>query len=361
MARRQPRRRNAEEGAADYHRRNVILDKDLALKAMEWHGGQGSMIYSLASTAYAGHFVSPSMIDAAVNELESSKGDTPDLQRELEELIGELDARARFSSESTTKEYGLGDVDDGYATWLIERESNPAPGELSGPLRLKEKRDGLWVVGQGLVVPVESRGEGKELIQRLKRKPNGTGSTVLTFDSPLEMSEGLAEMDVALRRSRLERPTEFRLDWGSNAIVLDAAPDDPGVDQAIRALERGDHRFELQAMQYAANPKGGSPAQSAFYSVGGLWVGSMLGFGLGALVGGLAGLAAGGPPGAVMGGLLAGTVGAYAGGIWGAAAAARQGAPESRESQAARGAAIGAAIPFLPLFTAPAGAYLGAD
>jgi hypothetical protein len=135
------RTKNAHEGDPDYHRRNVILpygeraDQSLALRVLDWHGGQNSMLYSLGSTGMS-DYVSPSMIDAGVDELESiahkqkttkkghrlSKND----MRELKDLIGELDAVARFSSEFTTEEAGLGDVDSGYATWLMEDvEENP--------------------------------------------------------------------------------------------------------------------------------------------------------------------------------------------------------------------------------------------
>ncbi len=120
-------------GDKNYHRRNLIVDRDLVLRAMDWHGGQGSMVYSFASTGLE-DYVSPSMIDAAVAELEadlvSNKKAPKDRRlnrkevRELKDLIGELDAVARFSSEHTTKEAGVGDVDSGYATWLME-EDNP--------------------------------------------------------------------------------------------------------------------------------------------------------------------------------------------------------------------------------------------
>lgn len=352
------RQANAQDGDADYHRRNVILDEDLALKAMDWHGGQGSMVYSLASTAYAGHLVSPSMIDAAIVELEQDrrgehdKGDRK-LAEDLANLIGELDDVARFSDEHLYE-----GEDDGYATWLMETEQNPAPKQISGPLRVEKQSDGLWVVGQGLAVPVESRGEARELIRRLARRPNGGGATVISFDDPAGVAHGLEIMDLALRPSRLERPTVFHIDWGSSSIVLGGDPDDPAVDHAIQALEQQDLHFDVSAMPYAANPEGGTPGKAAGYAFLGHIIGGILGFGLGALVGGLAGAAAGGAPGAVVGALFAGIPATYVGGIWGAVEGAKRGAPPGLEQHGSTAAGIGAAIPYVNLFMAPLAAYL---
>jgi hypothetical protein len=114
----------AEPGDRDYHRRNLIVDRDLALRAMEWHGGQGSSVYSFASTAM-NDYVSPSMIDDAVSELESKnrKRHTKKSLKKLDQLIGDLDAVARYSDEYTTLAVLGEDEDSGYADWL--REENP--------------------------------------------------------------------------------------------------------------------------------------------------------------------------------------------------------------------------------------------
>lgn len=351
---------NASPEDPDYHRRNVVLEEKLALSAMEWHGGQGSMLYSLASTAYAGHLVSPSMIDAAIGELKQAQSwdnvkEDRALATELQDLIGELDGVARFSDEFTYE-----GEDDGYATWLMDKEANPAPKQISGPLRIQRQADGLWVVGQGVAVPVESSHEARELIDRLRRRPNSPGATVLSFDSVQDVGSALETMDLALRPSRMERPTVFRIDWGSHAIVLEGDPDEPGVSQAITALERGDHHFDVDVVPAvaAANPKGGTRGKAAGYAFLGQWIGGVLGFGLGALVGGLAGLAASGAPGAVVGALIAGAAGGYGGGIWGAWEGAQRGAPPGLERAGSTAAAMGAAVPYVNLFMAPLAAYL---
>lgn len=240
-----------------------------------------------------------------------------------------------------------------------QKKGNPAPKMISGPLRIEEQADGLWVVGQGIASPVESRAEAKRLIAQLLRRPNSPGATEIVFDDVTELAHGLETMDLALRPSRFDRPTVFRVDWEGQAVVLEGDPDDPGVSQAIRALERADVHFDVAAIPaVAANPKDGTRGKAAGYALLGMWAGGILGFGLGALVGGLAGLAAGGTAGAVIGALLAGAVGGYAGGIWGAWKGAERGAPAGLESDAAEAAAIGAAIPYLNWFLPPVLAYM---
>jgi len=115
----------ADPGDPDYHLRNLILPEDYAERVLEWHGGQGSYAYSLGSTGMS-NFVSASMIDAAVGELERDQGGswmTKEQEEELEKLIGDLDMVARFSSEFTAEE-----ANSRYATWLMEEGevvSNP--------------------------------------------------------------------------------------------------------------------------------------------------------------------------------------------------------------------------------------------
>lgn len=345
---------NMDPSDPDYHLRNLSIDPKLALRALDWHGGQSSMLYSLGSTAYAGHLVSPSMIDAAVGELEQARSwkhvqADPALVAELDSLIAELDAISRSPEEYVVED------DQGHATWLM---SNPAPKDISGPLRMETKRDGLWVVGRGVAVPVNSKKEGHELMERLSRRPNGPGATMLTFHDVPELGEALEVMDVALRPSRMERPTVFRVDWGAHAVVLEGDPDDPGVSQAIRALEQADVHFDVDALPIAANPKGGTRGKAAGYAYLGQWIGSLLGFGLGAIIGGLAGALAAGAPGAVLGGAVAGLGMSYGGGIYGAWKGAHKGAPTGTEGDAGLAAAIGAGIPYLNWFMAPLAAYL---
>jgi hypothetical protein len=62
------------------------------------------------------------MVEAAADELEGPAGphETPELKADREGLVGELRVFAAFASEHTTKEAGLGDVDSGHATWLMD-------------------------------------------------------------------------------------------------------------------------------------------------------------------------------------------------------------------------------------------------
>jgi len=43
--------------------------------------------------------------------------------------------------------------------------------DTAGDLRIERRRDGLYVVGQGMLCPVNSAQEGRELIDSI-RKPN---------------------------------------------------------------------------------------------------------------------------------------------------------------------------------------------
>lgn len=167
--------RMAEPGQKAYHRRNIIVDRDLVLRAMDWHGGQGSMVYSFASTGLE-NYVSPSMIDAAVQELESDLRRTPkgsDERKDLEGIIGELDSVARFSSEHTTKEHGLGDVDSGYATWLMENGKRGNGGSRKAPGRKNRTRKAkapVKIKGRKRSRPLRAqRSQGSVLAAALRR------------------------------------------------------------------------------------------------------------------------------------------------------------------------------------------------
>ena len=39
-----------------------------------------------------------------------------------------------------------------------------------GPLRITSRKDGLYVVGQGMLIPVDSLAEGEELIAKHSKK-----------------------------------------------------------------------------------------------------------------------------------------------------------------------------------------------
>ena len=42
--------------------------------------------------------------------------------------------------------------------------------DTSGPLRIESRSDGLYVVGNGQLIPISSREEGEEIIKRDKQK-----------------------------------------------------------------------------------------------------------------------------------------------------------------------------------------------
>lgn len=242
--------------------------------------------------------------------------------------------------------------------------SNAAPTGISGPLRIESQTDGLWVVGSGLAVPVSTRGEGKALIERLRRRSNPSDVTIVEFNSIDAMADALKVMDVALRPSRHERPTVFRLDWEDKAVILEGHPDDEAVNNALAAIDYANISFDAGVMPYAANPakgKDGSRARAAGYAFLGQAAGAVLGFGIGALVGSLAGAAVGGVPGAYVGGAMAAVTGTYVGGIGGAARGASMGSPRGQETDAAWGAGIGAAVPYVNFLTAPLGAYIATE
>jgi len=42
--------------------------------------------------------------------------------------------------------------------------------DTSGPLRIVRKSDGLYVVGKGMLIPIDNREEGQEIINQEKRE-----------------------------------------------------------------------------------------------------------------------------------------------------------------------------------------------
>ncbi len=220
--------KRSEQGDADYHRRNVILDQDLALRVMDWHGGQGSMVYSLASTGYAGKLVSPSMIDAAVGELERDlAGANAEEKRDLDEIIGELDGVARGSWEHTYLEATGEDIDDGTATWLQSRQRRGGqPGglrvyiadQMGGPFQVKrlthtdrakavteakkmlagwKDTDDTWrtrTLDDDTLVEIMSFGEDTDIYARISEK-----------DYKVAPGSGQSTSEKARRKRRVER------------------------------------------------------------------------------------------------------------------------------------------------------------
>ena len=41
--------------------------------------------------------------------------------------------------------------------------------DTSGPLRLTKRRDGWYVIGQGMLLPVDSPAEGREIIDQMEK------------------------------------------------------------------------------------------------------------------------------------------------------------------------------------------------
>lgn len=42
--------------------------------------------------------------------------------------------------------------------------------DTSGPLRLTKRKDGWYVIGQGMLIPVDSPAEGNETIAKFKKQ-----------------------------------------------------------------------------------------------------------------------------------------------------------------------------------------------
>lgn len=87
--------KNDDAEDAQREEMNIEFPQDLALELMNWHGGQGSALYSLASSTLAGHPVSLSMMDNALSDLEhlERKEDwrrSEEDQNSLDELIFQL-------------------------------------------------------------------------------------------------------------------------------------------------------------------------------------------------------------------------------------------------------------------------------
>lgn len=81
------------------HSPGVEIDKDIALKMMNWHSSGGDPVYAAGSTAFAGHLVSPQYVSGAIYNLEKylpgakegKHGWGPEEVEELEEIIAHLE------------------------------------------------------------------------------------------------------------------------------------------------------------------------------------------------------------------------------------------------------------------------------
>lgn len=117
-------RRPAREARKDYHLRNVLLPMELTDRLGAWEGwisGGPPPMYILGSNARAGELVSPSMLDAAADELEiPGKFPLPaEDQTDCDDLIATMRDLADYPDEDTAKSHGLETTDSGLATWLM--------------------------------------------------------------------------------------------------------------------------------------------------------------------------------------------------------------------------------------------------
>jgi len=99
--------------------RQIVMDRELALRVCDWHSGQGSATYSLCSVGQ-NHLVSLSMIDAALRELRRTR-DGGFARRgsdrsHLDDVIWDLESERMYWKESTAKAAGMEEHDEGYDT-----------------------------------------------------------------------------------------------------------------------------------------------------------------------------------------------------------------------------------------------------
>ena len=57
----------------------VLGPRDVALALMDWHGGQASALYAVASSWYAGNSVDVDLVEFAADELETASEGTESL------------------------------------------------------------------------------------------------------------------------------------------------------------------------------------------------------------------------------------------------------------------------------------------
>lgn len=86
-----------------WRKKQLMVDPEIAEEVLNWHGGGGTPTYALGSAAYAGHPVSLSMLDAAIEELDSSESD----DRTLEQVTGDLQQVRLYWPEYTMEFYGI--------------------------------------------------------------------------------------------------------------------------------------------------------------------------------------------------------------------------------------------------------------
>lgn len=128
-----------------WRRRELILPnepdpdsslKDSVLNALyQWHGGQSSAVYSLASTGHS-DLVSRSMIAAALRELEPELSSVHSEDKaHLQALLGELEMILSYPEGASAEEAGMEIEEYEYDTWSdyepnAAHRGSPPPGRL---------------------------------------------------------------------------------------------------------------------------------------------------------------------------------------------------------------------------------------
>ena len=94
-----------------WRKMQLMLEPDLVSRLHEWHGGQTSYLYALASWGQS-HLVSPSMIDGGLIELRQdlAKARGKD-KKHCKDVLSDLEDVRTYWTENTAKRAGL-DVDE---------------------------------------------------------------------------------------------------------------------------------------------------------------------------------------------------------------------------------------------------------
>lgn len=100
-------KRNPEYPNATWRRREIVLPEPLVERLFEWHGGQDTAIYALASIGMR-NLVSLSMIDAAMAELERDARARLTLQdkKSLKHVIAGLSEVRQYWKEHSHRDSG---------------------------------------------------------------------------------------------------------------------------------------------------------------------------------------------------------------------------------------------------------------
>ena len=91
-----------------WRKQMIILEPDIVRELFEWHGGQDSYVYALASWGQ-GHLISASMIDGALIDLrrDYAHAKRSDRRRDLYQLIGSLEHVRQYWYEHTAHQAGM--------------------------------------------------------------------------------------------------------------------------------------------------------------------------------------------------------------------------------------------------------------